>query len=447
MTSTPTSPNPVERVRYFPRQLLTADDLLQEQAYHRGRLRRHNLMLHGWGVVCGAIVHATSTDWTVTIDPGYVLGPQGDDIAIDALVTVDLSRQDLAGNAASPSADPLDPWSSSVRVVPQLRQTLYLAVGYAEFATRPVHVDSADCGCNGDQCAYSRTRDGFVVRLLSALPSAYTPMAASRSAVDCPGPSGRVCPAPPTEPWVILAAITPRDASLADADIDNFAQRRYAATFADTWYSCGQGVPTPAPTPSPTPTPTPTPGPTPSPTPTPTPRPGVISVQGLSFSPSAVAPGASSTGTVTLSAAAPANGQLVGLTSDSPSVAAVPGSITVPAGSATVNFGVSTQAVGVARVTATVGASSAQGTLTVRRTKNPLEKPDVDKVQLEKVTDKLQLEKTPDNVGKLSDVQRLPQITGPLGPPTGTRSAFIQPADRPDVGSTYLTAGNATDSR
>ena len=70
MSSSTTAPSTTERVRYFARQLLTADDLTQEQEYLRGRMRRHNLFLHGWGVVCGAEVRATTTDWTVTIDHG-----------------------------------------------------------------------------------------------------------------------------------------------------------------------------------------------------------------------------------------------------------------------------------------------------------------------------------------------------------------------------------------
>ena len=46
-----------ERPRYFPRQLITADDLTLEQEYFRNKLRLHNRLLHGWGVVCGAQVY------------------------------------------------------------------------------------------------------------------------------------------------------------------------------------------------------------------------------------------------------------------------------------------------------------------------------------------------------------------------------------------------------
>ena len=40
--------------RYFARQLLTADDLTADQQHVLARFRRHNRLLHGWGVVFSA---------------------------------------------------------------------------------------------------------------------------------------------------------------------------------------------------------------------------------------------------------------------------------------------------------------------------------------------------------------------------------------------------------
>src|SRR5947209_10205738 len=51
-----TTPSTLERVHFFPRQLLTADDMDAEQHYFRQKLRRHTRFLHGWGVVCGCEV-------------------------------------------------------------------------------------------------------------------------------------------------------------------------------------------------------------------------------------------------------------------------------------------------------------------------------------------------------------------------------------------------------
>ena len=45
-----------ERPRYYPRQLMTPGELTLEAEYFRDRMRRHNVYLHGWGVVCGALV-------------------------------------------------------------------------------------------------------------------------------------------------------------------------------------------------------------------------------------------------------------------------------------------------------------------------------------------------------------------------------------------------------
>lgn len=43
----------IRRVRYYQQQYLGADDLADEQAYHRDMRRRHNLAHHTWGVVVG----------------------------------------------------------------------------------------------------------------------------------------------------------------------------------------------------------------------------------------------------------------------------------------------------------------------------------------------------------------------------------------------------------
>jgi hypothetical protein len=61
----------LERTRFYPRQLVGPDELTQDQAWVRDKLRRHNRLLHGWGVVCGCGVRqALDVDgapvpWTV----------------------------------------------------------------------------------------------------------------------------------------------------------------------------------------------------------------------------------------------------------------------------------------------------------------------------------------------------------------------------------------------
>src|SRR5436190_3870969 len=91
----PTGLPSLERTRFFARQLVGPDDLTQDQLYFREKARRHNRMLHGWGVVCGARVRQGDGDCEVVIEPGYVLGPYGDEILIDHEVTVDVCKEDL----------------------------------------------------------------------------------------------------------------------------------------------------------------------------------------------------------------------------------------------------------------------------------------------------------------------------------------------------------------
>src|SRR5262245_57465354 len=98
----------LERVHFFARQRLGADDLTQDQRYFRAKARRHNRFLHGWGVVCGAEVTSTGKDWTVAVSAGYVLSPEGDEVLIDCPAEVDISRQGLDGNATICGED-LDP--------------------------------------------------------------------------------------------------------------------------------------------------------------------------------------------------------------------------------------------------------------------------------------------------------------------------------------------------
>ncbi len=124
--------------------------------------------------------------------------------------------------------------------------------------------------------------------------------------------------------------------------------------------------------PAPTPTPTATARPTPTETPTPVRAPaastaltGTPALASIALNPGTLTGGASSTGTVALTAAAPAGGVVVALTSNNLNVATVPASITVFAGATTAKFVVATKTVTVgtvAMITATYnGISKAVG--------------------------------------------------------------------------------------
>jgi len=212
----------LERVRYFPRQLLGAEDMRTEQDYFREKLRRHNRHLHGWGVVCGLQVQwlRTATTWTVRVCPGYAVGPQGDEIAVDDCVDVDLT----IGATPEPCSVrwPCPPTGSMPGADKAGNFTVYVAVRYAECQTRPTRVHPAGCGCDEALCEYSRTRDSYEVKVLWALPDSHKQAvlddaawcselntASSWTAVMKRRHQFPIPPCPPCvdDPWVVVATV------------------------------------------------------------------------------------------------------------------------------------------------------------------------------------------------------------------------------------------------
>jgi len=209
---------PVERVRYFPRQLLTADDLAAEQGYHREKVRRHLRYLHGWGVVCGCSVEQSgkTAGWQVRVSPGYAVSPMGDEIFIDDTVEVDLR---LGVQSAPCAVQPCPPLGEPAPARDG-RATAYIAVRSADCYSRPVRVHPAGCGCDETSCEYSRVREVFEIKVLWALPASH--QAAAQQDLQW----GRmlenlardhqkelVFPVPPcpdcaSDPWVVLATIS-----------------------------------------------------------------------------------------------------------------------------------------------------------------------------------------------------------------------------------------------
>lgn len=235
----------LERTRFFARQLITPDDLIQDQIYYRDKLRRHNRLLHGWGVVCGVRIRKGQGDCDIVIEPGYILGPYGDEIFIDQEITVNLCQQGTDGNAISPCSDMTDPWCSNIRVDRRADQPYYLAIRYAECQTRPVRVVGTSCGCNEMECEYSRIRDSYAIKLLSQLPSTYPdpmPEPDLEDVARCT--PDHACPVCPSEPWVILADITfSGEGRITAEGIDCFAHRRHVVSFANYYYLCRSELP------------------------------------------------------------------------------------------------------------------------------------------------------------------------------------------------------------
>ena len=107
---------------------------------------------------------------------------------------------------------------------------------------------------------------------------------------------------------------------------------------------------------------------------------------GFSANPANVTGGSSSTGTVSLTLAAPAGGTTVALTNGEPTVAALPASVTVPAGQTSATFTVTTQPVTssfTVVITATLGADSRFVFLSVSPAAPPPPPPTADSVSIQ----------------------------------------------------------------
>jgi hypothetical protein len=249
----------LERVRFFPGQVLTADDMSQNNEWARKKLRRHNRFLHGWGIVCGCDVRPPTTGdkpWEVHICPGYILTPQGDEIYIASEARFDVAACLLESDDPCAYARPCPPLAR--RIDPQ-RRILYLGVRYDECDAHPVRVAPVGCGCDDARCENARTREGYEFACLDRRPDGLPTYGCEHlcagdvlHCVDCPD-----------DPWVLLATIripesedaplTARHISLEGRPLLYSTRMLHEMAIC----ACGGVAPTPTPTPRPTPTPPP----------------------------------------------------------------------------------------------------------------------------------------------------------------------------------------------
>ena len=228
-----------ERPRFFPRQLVTPDDLTLAQDYFRNKMRRHNRYLHGWGIVCGAKVVKTvdTQPWMVVIKSGYILGPYGDEILIDHDLCFDVRTKCMSavtGDACSGSAAVPDPMCSGSTTTPP-PGPLFIAVKYKETMAKPVRVQPVGCGCDDSQCEYSRWQDGYEICVLDSCPASHqSPPATDTLLNPHPIPD---CPPCPADPWVVLGTVTV-DANGNVQAVDLCSCRRLVIGLAPYWVPC-----------------------------------------------------------------------------------------------------------------------------------------------------------------------------------------------------------------
>src|SRR5689334_4055098 len=71
-----------QRMNWFDRQFLRAQDFADESDYQVDRLRRHLRALHTPGIAEGLVVRGQPGDSSVTVDPGTAIDDQGREIVL-----------------------------------------------------------------------------------------------------------------------------------------------------------------------------------------------------------------------------------------------------------------------------------------------------------------------------------------------------------------------------
>lgn len=147
--------NDFKRGKYFHGMLMTDRDFTEEQRYHVEKMKLHNRMLHGWGVVRGLGMKPNSDKNSIIIDPGLALDCSGNEIFVCRNYELDLSQ--IKKLYSSEEIDAKCP--HEVETIPN---KWYVVIRYYEKGTDQALVHaSATSECAGNVCNASRVQEGF----------------------------------------------------------------------------------------------------------------------------------------------------------------------------------------------------------------------------------------------------------------------------------------------
>ncbi|MGN6526341.1 MAG: hypothetical protein ACTHL8_08135 [Burkholderiaceae bacterium] len=127
--------------------LLGVDDFRAEQGFHVGRLRRHQRLLHGAGVVAGYPITYDTTSFDLAVGPGYAIDVLGRDLWLDARRCVNLAQW-WRKHSADDEFAALDPADATV--------DLDIRLCYATCLDRAVPAIAEPCAGDAADVAYSR---------------------------------------------------------------------------------------------------------------------------------------------------------------------------------------------------------------------------------------------------------------------------------------------------
>jgi hypothetical protein len=144
---------PFTRNNYFTGKLLVERDFTDETRFHMEKLRHHEQLLHGWGVVCGLKVKAhpneACRDRFVCVEPGSALDCCGHDIIVGAEECIDITRfPEIKALKSNNGED---------------RHTLQICARFRECPTEDIPVLYDDCGCDDTRCAPNRILESYEI--------------------------------------------------------------------------------------------------------------------------------------------------------------------------------------------------------------------------------------------------------------------------------------------
>jgi hypothetical protein len=190
---------PFCRNHYYRGKLLTERDFSDEQQYFVDKDRLHNLMLHGYGTVCGLEVkpHPHCPKLRLVVTPGYAIDCCGREIRVTKEVQVELPQPEKKARKPDPCPpdepprkpegyDPRPPYGYEDDEPPPYRPDayppepcdddedpfdLYICLRYVECETEFSPAPFDDCSCGEGSQKPNRICEGFEVQLLREKPS------------------------------------------------------------------------------------------------------------------------------------------------------------------------------------------------------------------------------------------------------------------------------------
>jgi hypothetical protein len=218
-----------KRLNFFHGMLLSEQDFLDEQAYFREKLKMHNRLLHGHGVVAGLELESrklSSKDQTfceVFIKAGAAISCNGDEIVVCREHPVGLKKkiEELDQHGYFREGDHCSP--------PEHMKKLYVGISYCECKSDPAPQYTSQCGDDQLYPEFSRIREGFTFKLFTEEELPPCPEIRERKdKKSCCQPEevcegAFLCPADPH--YVILGCIEILDCNISDCSSINVVER------------------------------------------------------------------------------------------------------------------------------------------------------------------------------------------------------------------------------